>query len=196
MTVLVDVVGGVVDPLREGQQSGRLSSQPMMGASTIPPPLMTIAVYIGIVHVPTSSAWPVYGVVGNVTGVEDWLEVVSDPVALVMVLGEAEGTITLVKLNVWDWEVVTIIWLGELVLVLVVLGLINVLLVVLVGAAGVLVVSGVVVEVLGVVSGVVVEVVLGVVDVVDGVLVGAVDDAVQPTVVPHAVPSMQLVHAG
>ena len=61
MTVLVEVVGGVVevtseDVLRDGQQSGRSSAQPMIGASSIPPPLITSAVYIGIVHVPTSSA--------------------------------------------------------------------------------------------------------------------------------------------
>ena len=53
MIVLVEVIGGVV-VLKDGQQSGRSSAQPMMGTSRIPPSLITSAVYIGIVHVPTS----------------------------------------------------------------------------------------------------------------------------------------------
>jgi hypothetical protein len=62
--VLVEVVGGVVEGtlenvLSDGQQSGLLSAQPIMGASKIPPSLITSAVYSGIVHVPMRSAWPV-----------------------------------------------------------------------------------------------------------------------------------------
>jgi hypothetical protein len=61
ITVLVEVVGGVVEAafegmFREGQHSGRSSAQPMIGASKIPPLLIGSAVYIGIMHVPTSSA--------------------------------------------------------------------------------------------------------------------------------------------
>ena len=40
----------------DGQQSGRLSAQPIIGASRTPPSLITSAVYNGIVHVPIRSA--------------------------------------------------------------------------------------------------------------------------------------------
>ena len=99
-------MGGVAafeDVLRDGQQSGRSSAQPMMGASIIPPSLITSAVYIGIVHVPTSSDWPVNGVVGKVMCVEGGFELPSCPVACAVVLGVGtEGIITLVKPYVLD----------------------------------------------------------------------------------------------
>jgi hypothetical protein len=50
------------------------------------------------VHVPTRSAWPLYGVVGKTIGVEMLL----DPVVFVVVGVETEGTITLIKLDVVD----------------------------------------------------------------------------------------------
>jgi hypothetical protein len=102
MTVLVEVVGGE-DVLRDGQQSCRSSAQPMMGASRIPPPLNTSAVYIGIMHVPTSSDWPVNGAVGKALCVEAAAEIPPEPAAFGLEPCAATvGTITVEKLNNLD----------------------------------------------------------------------------------------------
>lgn len=52
--------------LSDGQQSGRSSEHPINGTWIMLPFSKRIAVYIGIVHVPVSMAWPVYGVVGSI----------------------------------------------------------------------------------------------------------------------------------
>jgi hypothetical protein len=68
----------------------------MMGASKMAPPLSTRAVYIGILHVPVNSAWPVYGVVGKsmcVACAEPPAAFVVPPTVVI------EGTITLVNAN-------------------------------------------------------------------------------------------------
>lgn len=62
-TVAVDV--GAATGFNEGQQSGRLSAQPIMGTSINDPSGKATSVYSGIAHVPVRRAPPVYGVVGK-----------------------------------------------------------------------------------------------------------------------------------
>lgn len=50
----------------DGQHSGRSSEQPIKGTSMKWPSAYRSAVYIGIVHVPTSRDCPVYGAVGSI----------------------------------------------------------------------------------------------------------------------------------
>ncbi|KAE9364898.1 hypothetical protein N431DRAFT_431640 [Stipitochalara longipes BDJ] len=95
---------------------------------------------------------------------------------------DTDGTIMLVKLDVWDWVVVTTIWVGviKLELELTVVGV------------------GVATDVESVVGGGgggVEEVVTGLEVVAIAVLEGAAGPS-QPDVVPHAVPPIQLEHPG
>ena len=65
VTTTVAVDGGAVTGFSEGQQSGRLSAQPIIGTSISAPSGKATSVYSGIVHVPVRRGPPVYGVVGK-----------------------------------------------------------------------------------------------------------------------------------
>jgi len=65
VTTIVAVDGGAVTGFNEGQQSGRLSAQPIIGTSISAPLGRATSVYSGIVHVPVRRGPPVYGVVGK-----------------------------------------------------------------------------------------------------------------------------------
>jgi hypothetical protein len=65
VTTIVAVDRDAATGFSEGQQSGRLSAQPIMGTSISDPSGRVTSVYSGIVHVPVRRGPPVYGVVGK-----------------------------------------------------------------------------------------------------------------------------------
>jgi hypothetical protein len=71
VVVEVEADGVAAGTLRDGQQSGRLSAQPIMGNSQMLPSGCSTTVNCGIKQVPVSNACPVYGVVGKARDLDD-----------------------------------------------------------------------------------------------------------------------------